>query len=136
MRLARKLVSKIKELREVNNFMTQQELADAIGVSRQTISYLEKGDYNPSLKIAHDIAKHFGKSIDDIFEYESVMKIRREEFNLTQEQLATLIGVKVEQIKKIENEEFKEEDKPPEFIEKIAKQLKCKLEDLIEFDKK
>ncbi|GAG69500.1 unnamed protein product, partial [marine sediment metagenome] len=37
--------------------MTQQDLADAIGVSRQTISYLEKGDYNPSLKIAHDIAK-------------------------------------------------------------------------------
>ncbi|GAG69504.1 unnamed protein product [marine sediment metagenome] len=64
------------------------------------------------------------------------MKIKREEFNLTQEQLATLIGVKVEQIKKIENEEFKEEDKPPEFIEKIAKQLKCKFEDLIEFDKK
>ncbi|GAH28109.1 unnamed protein product [marine sediment metagenome] len=136
MRLAKKLVSKIKELRAANNFMTQQDLADAIGVSRQTVSYLEKGDYNPSLKIAHDIAKYFGKSIDDIFEYESVMKIKREEFNLTQEQLATLIGVTVEQIKKIENEEFKEEDKPPEFIEKIAKQLKCKLEDLIEFDKK
>ena len=136
MRLAKKLVSKIKELRAINNFMTQQDLADAIGVSRQTISYLEKGDYNPSLKIANDIAKHFGKSIDDIFEYESVMKIKREEFNLTQEQLATLIEVKVEQIKKIENEEFEDDDKIPEFIEKIAKQLKCKLEDLIEFDKK
>ncbi len=108
---------------------TQQDLADAIGVSRQTISYLEKGDYNPSLKIAHDIAMVYGKPIDDIFEYEPFMKIRREEFNLSQEQLATLIEIKVEQLIKLENEEYKN---LPNFAEKIAKQLNCEKDDLFE----
>jgi len=127
-RLTKKLVSKTKELRAIRGH-TQQDLADAIGVSRQTISYLEKGDYNPSLKIAHDIARIYGKPIDDIFEYEPVIKIRREEFNLSQEQLATLIEIKVEQLIKLENEEYKN---LPNFAETIAKQLNCEKDDLFE----
>jgi len=127
-RLTKKLVSKTKELRAIRGH-TQQDLADAIGVSRQTISYLEKGDYNPSLKIAHDIARIYGKPIDDIFEYEPVIKIRREEFNLSQEQLATLIEIKVEQLIKLENEEYKN---LPNFAERIAKQLNCEKDDLFE----
>lgn len=49
--------------------LTQQELADQVGVSRQTIAAMEKNKYNPSLILAFKIAKVFGKSITDIFEY-------------------------------------------------------------------
>ena len=116
MRLKQKLVSKIKELRAESG-ITQEELAKEVGVTRQTISYLEKGEYNPSLKIAHDIAKHFGKSVGEVFTYEPVLDLKRKQFNLTSEQLATLVGIKVEDLKKLENEEF---DNPPDFIKKIA----------------
>lgn len=47
--------------------MTQQELADRVGVSRQTIMQLENNKYNPSLLLAHSIAEVFGVSIYDIF---------------------------------------------------------------------
>ena len=128
MRLKQKLVSKIKELRAESG-ITQEELAKEVGVTRQTISYLEKGEYNPSLKIAHDIAKHFGKSVGEVFTYEPVLSLKREQFNLTPEQLATLVGIKIEDLKKLENEEF---HNPPDFIKKIARQLNCEIEDLIE----
>lgn len=49
--------------------MTQQELADKVGVSRQTIMQLEKNRYNPSLLLAHDIAEVFGVSIEKIFAF-------------------------------------------------------------------
>ncbi len=128
MRLKTKLVSKIKELRAESD-ITQEKLAEEVGVTRQTISYLEKGEYNPSLKIAHDIAQYFGKSVDDVFTYETVLTIKREQFNLTLEQLATLIGIKIEELEKLVNEEYQN---PPEFLKKIAKQLNCKIEDLVE----
>ena len=47
--------------------MTQQQLATAVGVSRQTIISLEGGKYNPSILLAHDIAVQFGASIEEIF---------------------------------------------------------------------
>ncbi len=108
---------------------TQEQLAEIIGVSRQTISYLEKGEYNPSLKIAHDIARHFGKSIDEIFTFEPILVIKREQFNLTQEQLAILIGISVENINKLENEEY---ENKPNFAEKLAKQLNSTIDELFE----
>ncbi len=48
---------------------TQQELADRTGVSRQTIISLEKGHYNPSILLAFRLARQFGTSIEEIFEY-------------------------------------------------------------------
>lgn len=47
--------------------MSQQQLADAVGVSRQTISAIEKGDYNPSIKLCIDICKVFQLTLDDLF---------------------------------------------------------------------
>ena len=47
--------------------MTQQELADAVGVSRQTISLIERGDYSPSVTLALTIAKVCGLSVEDVF---------------------------------------------------------------------
>ena len=128
MRVRRKLISNIKLLRQESG-ITQEQLAELIGVSRQTISYLEKGEYNPSLKIAHDIARHFEKSIDDIFTYEPVITIKRKQFNLTQEQLASLLAFDLDDLKKLEDDEYAG---GIELIEKIAKQLNCEVEDLIE----
>ena len=58
--------TRIKELRAREN-ITQDELAKKIGVRRETIIYIEKGEYNPSLKLAHAIAKFFKAKIDEIF---------------------------------------------------------------------
>lgn len=62
------LKTKIKEYREKNN-MKQSELAELIGVRRETIVHLENGKYNPSLKMAMDIAKVFHVTVEDIFEF-------------------------------------------------------------------
>ncbi|MFD3447391.1 helix-turn-helix transcriptional regulator [Microbacteriaceae bacterium 4G12] len=58
--------ARIKEFRAKYN-MTQSDLADAVGVRRETISHLEKGKYNPSLQLAHDIAEILGTTIDELF---------------------------------------------------------------------
>ena len=47
--------------------MSQQELADKVGVSRQTINAIEKGDYNPTIKLCIAIFKELGKTLDDLF---------------------------------------------------------------------
>ena len=58
--------TRIKELR-ARAAMTQADLAEAVGVRRETIVYLEKGKYNPSLKLAHDVAVVLGSTIDEVF---------------------------------------------------------------------
>jgi DNA-binding XRE family transcriptional regulator len=63
------LVNQIKEYR-VKAGMTQDDLASKVGVRRETIVHLEAGRYNPSLKLAWDIAKVFGVQIEDLFHYE------------------------------------------------------------------
>lgn len=63
-----KLITHIAEYRKKHN-LKQEELAELVGIRRETISRLEKGLYNPSLKLAHDIAKIFDVSIEKVFEY-------------------------------------------------------------------
>lgn len=60
------MYNRIKELRARFNF-TQEELANKVNVRRETIVFLEKGKYNPSLKLAHDIAMIFETKIEDVF---------------------------------------------------------------------
>lgn len=62
-------VTKIKEYRAKLN-VTQEDLAKSVGVRRETISHLEKVKYNPSLQLAHDIAKALHSTIDEIFIFE------------------------------------------------------------------
>lgn len=62
------LVTKLKEYRERDNFK-QAELAELVGVRRETIVNLEKGKYNPSLKLAMDIAKVFHTTVEELFSY-------------------------------------------------------------------
>ena len=61
--------NKIKEIRGANG-IKQEELARALGVSRQTIISLENGKYNPSILLAYKIAKYFNSTIEDIFCFE------------------------------------------------------------------
>ena len=58
--------TRIKELRAKHN-LTQDDLAKKVGVRRETILYMEKGKYNPSLKLAHDVAKVLETTIDELF---------------------------------------------------------------------
>ena len=61
--------NRLEELRKSKG-ISQEELATALEVSRQTICSLEKGRYNPSIILAFKIARYFGMSIEDIFLYE------------------------------------------------------------------
>jgi len=58
--------TKIRDYRVRKN-LTQAELAEAVGVRRETVVFLEKGKYNPSLKLAHDVAKVLDATIDELF---------------------------------------------------------------------
>ncbi|MBN1251964.1 MAG: helix-turn-helix transcriptional regulator [Bacteroidales bacterium] len=58
--------NRIKELRAKNS-LTQNELALKVSVRRETIVFLEKGKYNPSLKLAYDISKVFNLKIEEVF---------------------------------------------------------------------
>ncbi|MCH5188449.1 MAG: helix-turn-helix transcriptional regulator [Oscillospiraceae bacterium] len=58
--------NRIRELRKQNN-ITQDELAKAVSVTRQTVISLENGRYNASLQLAHKIAVYFGMAIEDVF---------------------------------------------------------------------
>jgi len=58
--------NRIRELRAKQD-LSQLELAQRVGVRRETIVFLEKGKYNPSLRLAHDIAKLFGLPIEEVF---------------------------------------------------------------------
>ena len=61
--------NKLEQLRKQRG-ISQEELADALQVSRQTVGSLENGRYNPSILLAFKIARYFGMAIEDIFLYE------------------------------------------------------------------
>ncbi|MEK3885483.1 helix-turn-helix transcriptional regulator [Paenibacillus sp. PL2-23] len=57
----------VRKFRFHHNEMTQQQLADQVGVTRQTIVAIEKGNYSPSLELALRIARVFGATVEEIF---------------------------------------------------------------------
>jgi putative transcriptional regulator len=65
----KKMHNRIKELRARFN-LTRDDLANKVRVRRETIVFLEKGKYNPSLKLAHDISVAFNSRIEDVFLFE------------------------------------------------------------------
>jgi len=64
-----KVMNAIRALRFANDEMTQAELADKVGVTRQTIIAIEQGRYSPSLEMAFRIARAFGVPLDEVFRY-------------------------------------------------------------------
>lgn len=63
------MITRIKEYR-TNLDLTQENLASIVGVRRETIVFLEQGKYNPSLKLAHDVARALHTTIDNLFIFE------------------------------------------------------------------
>ena len=63
------MITRIKEFR-LKYKLTQEELARRVGVRRETIIFLEQGKYNPSLKLAYDVAKALKTKIDKLFIFE------------------------------------------------------------------
>jgi len=64
-----RVTNDIRRLRFANGEMTQAELADRIGVTRQTIIAIEQGRYSPSLEMAFQVARVFNVALDDVFQY-------------------------------------------------------------------
>ena len=64
------ITNQIRTLRFLNGEMTQAELGQRIGVTRQTIAAIEAGKYSPSLEAAFQIADVFGKSLEEVFQWE------------------------------------------------------------------
>lgn len=63
------MTNRLRQLRFFHNEMTQQQLADLAGITRQTVIALEQGRYYPSLELAFRIAKIFAVSVEDVFQY-------------------------------------------------------------------
>jgi putative transcriptional regulator len=64
-----KVTNSIRALRFAHGEMTQAELAERVGVTRQTVIAIEQGRYSPSLEMAFLIARAFGVRLDDVFQY-------------------------------------------------------------------
>jgi putative transcriptional regulator len=62
--------NRVRELRDQHGSMTQTELGDAIGVTRQTVTAIEQNRYSPSLESAFRIARLFGVGIEDVFSWD------------------------------------------------------------------
>ena len=67
---SRTVTNNIRRLRFENDEMTQQQLADVVGVTRQTIIAIEAGKYSPSLTLAFKIANAFGLPLEEVFQYD------------------------------------------------------------------
>jgi len=65
------LTNRVRRLRFDHGEMTQQQLAEKVGVTRQTIIAIESGKYAPSLPLAFKLARTFGVTIEEVFQYES-----------------------------------------------------------------
>ncbi len=61
--------NRIRDLREQAGGMTQQELADAVGITRQTVNAIEANKYSPSLEVAFEIARVFKRPLEQVFQY-------------------------------------------------------------------
>jgi putative transcriptional regulator len=66
----KKMKNKLKEFRFHNNNQTQEDLAKVLGISRQTVIAIEKGKFNPSVKLGLKIAHYFNCNVEDIFHLE------------------------------------------------------------------
>lgn len=64
-----RVTNQIRALRAAHGDLTQAELAERLGVTRQTVIAIEQGKYSPSLEMAFQIARIFGVPLDDVFQY-------------------------------------------------------------------
>ena len=134
MKFKKKITSRIKQFREELE-MPQLELAKLVGVSRQTIYYLERGSYNPSLTISFKISEILKKSIHDIFYQEPVIKdILEGKLLVELREIAEIAGINLEKLaslSEIDDEQLTKNFKEDQLI-KIALGLGIDFKDLFE----
>jgi len=134
MKFKKKITSRIKQFREELK-MPQLELAKLVGVSRQTIYYLERGSYNPSLTISFKISEILKKPIHDIFYQESVIKDILESKSLVElREIAEIAGTNLEKLaslSEIDDEQLTKDFKKDLLI-KIAVGMGIDFKDLFE----
>ncbi len=134
MKFKKKISSRIKQFREELE-LPQLELARLVGVSRQTIYYLERGPYNPSLTISFKISEILKKPINDIFYQEPVVKDILEGKSLAElREIAEIAGINLEKLaslSEIDNEELTKEFREDTLI-KIALGLGVDFKELFE----
>lgn len=123
-----KIVSRVKEIREELN-IAQQDLAEAVGVSRQTIYYLEKGTYNPKLTLGFKIAEKLKKPINEIFFTEPLIK----------EALATATLEQARKISESLNIEIQELDQlrdlqPDKLLNRFTKEEWVKITEVLKYN--
>ena len=134
MKFKKQIVSRIKQFREESD-LPQLELAKLVGVSRQTIYYLERGSYNPSLTISFKISEILKKPIDEIFYQEPIIKDILEGKSLAElKEVAEVADINLEKLASLS--EIDEEELTSSFNEsllsKIVKGLGMEFEDLFE----
>ena len=131
MKFKKRIKTRVKEFREEKG-LTQQELADHVGVSRQTIYYLEKGDYNPSLTLSFKISETLDKPLNQIFFRVPIIKDKIESLSIEKtkaisEELGISIG-KLVSLTEISEDKLTESfDK--ELLKKISESLEMSFED-------
>ena len=134
MRFKEKLISRIKELRDENH-MQQKDLADLLGVSRQTIYYLEKGIYNPKLTLSLNIARIFNKPTEEIFFLEPIIRDMIGGITIDQlDKISNDLGIdkeRIEDLRIISNEEL-EKNFTQKELEDLSNALNLKFEELFE----
>ena len=134
MKFKKKIGSRVKQFREELN-LSQLELANLVGVSRQTIYYLERGSYNPSLTISFKISEILKKPIHEIFYQEPIIKDILEGKSLAElKEVAETAGINLEKLASLS--EIDDEDLALSFNDslliKIAMGLGMEFDDLFE----
>ena len=134
MKFKKKIASRIKQFREELE-LSQKALAVRVGVSRQTIYYLERGSYNPSLTISFKISEIFKKPIHEIFYQEPVIKDILEGKSLAElREVAEIAGINLEKLaslSEIDDKQLTKDFKEDKLI-KIALGLGIDIDDLFE----
>lgn len=136
MKFKTKIKTRIKEIRN-KLCLSQQDLADSIGVSRQTIYFLEKGKYNPSLTISFKIAEVLNRPLNEIFYQEPLIKDELKEIKSKKpykevEDFINSQGIDHNTLFRIGDIDEKELSKSfsKEFLEELARFLGYKFDDL------
>jgi len=134
MKFKKKISSRIRQFREEMD-LSQLELAKLVGVSRQTIYYLERGSYNPSLTISFKISEILKKPIHEIFYQEPIIKDILEGKSLSEiREVAEVAGLNLEKLaslSEMDNEQLTKAFKE-ETITKIAIALGAEFKDFFE----
>jgi len=134
MKFKKKIASRVRQFREEME-LSQIELAKLVGVSRQTIYYLERGSYNPSLTISFKISEIFKKPIHEIFYQEPIIKDILEGKSLSEiREVAEVAGLNLEKLASLSEMDDKQLAKvfKKETMTKIAIALGAEFEDLFE----